>query len=92
LVFFYEILFTIVGVIAWVAGEVWSRTFSVLFLFAWLLVIWLGYIGFQARLRQEDLSAEDRLWFENAVDGLRHLRLLFAIGTVVALVWRVLAG
>ena len=90
LVFFYEILFTVVATIAVIVGELWTRTFTVVFLAAWLAVIWLGYASFQARLRTEELSAEDRLWFENAVDGLRHLRLLFAIGAAVALGWRLL--
>jgi hypothetical protein len=93
MIFFYEILFTIVAVGAWIMGEVWSRTAALIFLAAWLAIITLGYASFGARLAQADgLNEEEREWYLNARDGLRHLRLLFVIATVLALVWRVIAG
>ncbi|MBI2756310.1 MAG: hypothetical protein HYX52_06345 [Chloroflexi bacterium] len=93
MVFFYEILFTLVAIAAAVIGEVWSRTLAVLFLAAWLGLISLGYASFGARLQAaEGLSDDDVLWYHNARDGLRHLRLLFGIALAVAVLWRLLAG
>lgn len=92
-IFFYEMLFVAVAILAVLMGELWSRTAALLFLLLWLAVISLGYASFGARLAQSDgLGEEDRRWYQDAYDGLRHLRLLFAIAATVALVWRLLAG
>jgi hypothetical protein len=59
----------------------------------WFGIVLLGYASFGARLAAPDgLSDEDRRWFTDARDGLRHLRLLFGLATLAALVWRLLAG
>lgn len=94
MIFFYEILFVSVAVAAAFIGETWSRTWAVLFLLAWLGLVWLGHASFQARLAavHSDLDEEELRWYRDARDGLRHLRLLFALATLVALTWRVLAG
>lgn len=98
MIFFYELLFVAVALVAAVVGEVWSRTAAVLFLVAWWTIVALGHASFSARLSQArtgglpELSDEDQRWYRDAVDGLRHLRLLFALAVVVALVWRVAAG
>jgi hypothetical protein len=38
------------------------------------------------------MSDEERRWFTDARDGLRHLRLLFGLAALAALVWRVISG
>lgn len=94
MVFFYEILFVLVAVAGILIGEHWSRTAAVLFLAAWLLLVSVGGASFGARLAVEGsaLDEDERRWFTDARDGLRHLRLLFGIATALALVWRLLAG
>ena len=94
MIFFYELLFVLVAVVAVLIGEAWSRTAAFVFLLAWLAVVLLGYASFGARLAVVDtpLSDEERRWFVDARDGLRHLRLLFALAALAALIWRVVAG
>ena len=93
MIFFYELLFVLVTVAAVVIGEVWSRLAAFVFLGVWLVVVVLGYASFGARLAvSEGLSDDDRRWFTDARDGLRHLRLLFGLATAAALAWRVIAG
>jgi hypothetical protein len=42
--------------------------------------IWLGYASFGARLAVDGgITDEDRRWYADARDGLRHLRLLFGL-------------
>lgn len=94
MIFFYEILFVAVALVAAFIGETWSRTWAVLFLLAWLGMVWLGYASFRARLAAApaELTDEETRWYRDARDGLRHLRLLFGIAAAVALTWRLLAG
>jgi hypothetical protein len=92
-IFFYELLFIVVCVAAVLIGEVWSRVAAFAFLLVWFAVIWLASASFQARLAAADgLAEEDRRWFADARDGLRHLRLLFGLAAAAALVWRLIAG
>jgi hypothetical protein len=92
-IFFYEILFVLVAVVAVFIGEVWNRTYALLFLLAWWGFVSLGLASFKARLAQADgLSDEDRRWYRDANDGLRHLRLLFGLASAAALVWRIVLG
>lgn len=94
MIFFYELLFVLVAVVAVFIGEAWSRTAALVFLVLWLGVVLLGYASFGARLAVIDkpLSDDERRWFSDARDGLRHLRLLFALAAFAALIWRVVAG
>ena len=93
MIFFYELLFVLVTVAAVVIGEAWSRLAAFVFLSFWLVVVVLGYASFGARLAvSEGLSDDDRRWFIDARDGLRHLRLLFGLATAAALAWRLIAG
>jgi hypothetical protein len=92
-IFFYELLFVLVTIAAVVIGEVWSRLAAFLFLVVWFVAIWLGYASFSARLAASDgVSDEDRHWYTDARDGLRHMRLLLGLATLAALVWRLVAG
>ena len=93
MIFFYELLFVLVAIAAVFIGEVWSRLAAFLFLTAWFLVIVLGYASFGARLAtSEGLSEDDRRWLIDARDGVRHLRLLFGLAALAALVWRLIGG
>jgi hypothetical protein len=93
MIFFYEILFVVVAVVAVFIGETWSRTLALLFLLAWLAAVWLGYASFGARLAQrEGLSDDEVRWYRDARAGLRHLRLLFLLACAATLAWRLLAG
>ena len=93
MIFFYEMLFVVVAVAAVAIGEVWSRLAAVVFLGVWFMLALLGYASFGARLAlSEGLTDDDRRWFTDARDGLRHLRLLFGLATVAALAWRLIAG
>ena len=93
MIFFYELLFFLVAIVAVFIGEVWSRLGAFLFLSAWFVLIVLGYASFGARLATSDaLSDDDRRWLTDARDGVRHLRLLFGLAAVAALVWRLVAG
>ena len=93
MIFFYEILFVAAAMVAVFIGEQWNRTVALVFLLVWLGIVELGYASFNARLAAGVGPAEDdRRWFQDARDGLRHLRLLFALAVAVALVWRLVAG
>jgi hypothetical protein len=92
-IFFYELLFALVALTAIVMGEAWSRLAACVFLGSWLVIVVLGSASFDARLATpEGLSDDDRRWFTDARDGLRHLRLLFGLATLAALAWRLIAG
>jgi hypothetical protein len=92
-IFFYEMFFVLVAIVAVLIGETWSRLVTCILLAACLAVVTLGYASFGARLAAaEGLSDEERRWFVDARDGLRHLRLLFGLATLAALAWRVIAG
>jgi hypothetical protein len=93
MIFFYELLFVLVAVGAIVIGEAWSRLAAFVFLGGWFLVVVLGSASFDARLATtHGLSDDDRRWFADARDGLRHLRLLFGLASLAALAWRLIAG
>jgi hypothetical protein len=94
-IFFYEILFVVVTLGAVLVGEVWSRLAAVLLLGAFLLISMLGVASFDARLATPEgqtMSDDERRFFVDARDGLKHLRLLFGLATAAALVWRLIAG
>jgi hypothetical protein len=92
-IFFYELLFALVALGAVLIGEVWSRLAAFLFLGGWFLIVVLGSASFDARLATPDgMSDDDRRFFTDARDGLRHLRLLFGLATLAALAWRIIAG
>jgi hypothetical protein len=93
-IFFYELLFVLVAVVAVFIGEAWSRLAAFLFLVGWFAIVVLGYASFGARLALPDntLSDDERRWFIDARDGLRHLRLLFGVASLAALAWRLIAG
>ena len=94
MVFFYEILFVVVAIVAVGIGELWSRSLALGFLLVWWLIVVLGYASFGARLAASGaaLTEEDQHWYRDARDGLRHLRLLFGLACLAALVWRLVAG
>ena len=93
MIFFYELLFVLVAVIAVVIGEAWNRLAAFVFLLAWFGISSLGYASFGARLAASGgLPDEDRHWYTDARDGLRHLRLLFGLAALAALAWRLIAG
>ena len=94
MIFFYELFFVIVAIAAVFIGEAWSRMAAFLFLGLWFIVTLLGYASFGARLAVsgETLGEDERRWFADARDGLRHLRLLFGVAALAALAWRVIAG
>ena len=93
MIFFYELLFVMVAIVAVFIGEAWSRLAAFLFLNAWFVVIVLGHASFGARLATaEGLSDDDRRWLTDARDGIRHLRLLFGLAALAALAWRLIAG
>jgi hypothetical protein len=92
-IFFYELLFVVVAIVAVFIGETWSRLVACGFLAAWFVVIALGYASFGARLATSNgLSDDDRRLFTDVRDGLRHLRLLFGLATLAAVAWRLIAG
>src|SRR5438477_4535513 len=79
--FFYELLIAVMAIAAVIIGELWSRLAAFIFLTVWFVVIVLGYASFGARLATpEGLNDDDRRFFVDARDGLRHLRLLFGLG------------
>ena len=93
MIFLYELLFVLVALVAVFIGEAWSRLAAFLFLSGWFLVVVLGYASFGARLATEPgMSDDDRRWLTDARDGIRHLRLLFGLATLAALIWRLIAG
>ena len=94
MIFFYELLFVLVAVVAVFIGEAWSRLAAFLFVAGWFGIVVLGYASFGARLAlsNDALSEDERRWFTDARDGLRHLRLLFGLAALAALAWRLIAG
>ena len=90
MIFFYEIAFVAVALLAAILNETWTPTAGLVLLLACWGFVALGYASFGARLAADGagLSDEDRRWFQDARDGLRHLRLLFGLATGVALIWR----
>ena len=80
--------------VAVVIGEAWSRLAAFVFLCGWFAIVVVGYASFGARLAVTDhpLSEDERRWFNDARDGLRHLRLLFGLAALAALAWRLIAG
>jgi hypothetical protein len=91
--FFYELLFVLVTVVAVFIGEAWSRLAAFGFLGVWFGIIVLGYVSCGARLAVADgMSEDDRRFLTDARDGLRHLRLLFGLAALAALAWRLIAG
>jgi hypothetical protein len=92
-IFFYEFVFFGIAIVAILLGELVSRTLAVALVMALLAVVALGAWSFDARLATDDsVSADDRRWFTDARDGLKHLRLLLALGALAALAWRLIAG
>ena len=92
MIFYYEFVFIALAILAIFLGEAVSRTLSVVLAVLALAVVALGVKSFDVRLATESVSDEDRRFFTDARDGLRHLRLLLILGTLAALVWRLLAG
>ncbi|MBV9171961.1 MAG: hypothetical protein JOZ81_17955 [Chloroflexi bacterium] len=92
MIFFYEFVFIALTIVAVLVGEIWSRLAAFLFLLLWFGISALGYASFEARLATETLTDDDRRWFTDARDGMRHLRLLFGLAALAALAWRVIAG
>jgi hypothetical protein len=93
-IFFYEFLFVLVAVLAVLVGEIWSRTAAFVFVAVWFAVSLVGYASFGARLAVQgsSMTEDERRWFTDARDGMRHLRLLFGLATLAALAWRLIAG
>jgi hypothetical protein len=94
MIFFYEFVFILMAVIAVLIGEAWSRLAAFLFLALWFAFVVIGYASFGARLAVSaaTMSEDERRWFTDARDGLRHLRLLFGLAAIAALGWRLVAG
>jgi hypothetical protein len=93
-IFFYEFVFIVMAVLGVLIGELWSRLAAFIFLAAWFGFVLLGYASFGARLSVSggSMSDDERRWFTDARDGLRHMRLLFGLAALAALVWRIIAG
>jgi hypothetical protein len=91
-IFFYEFVFIALTVLAVFIGEAWSRLAAFVFLLVWFGISVLGCASFDARLATDTLTDDDRRWFTDARDGMRHLRLLFGLATLAALAWRIVAG
>jgi hypothetical protein len=92
-IFFYEGLFVAVALLAVLIGEVWSRLLAFVLLAVCLGIVALAVASFNARLAvATTMTDDDHRWFVDARDGLKHLRLLLALATAAALVWRLIAG
>jgi hypothetical protein len=93
-IFFYEFVFVVMAILGVLIGELWSRLAAFIFLAAWFAFVLIGYASFGARLSVSgnSMSDEERRWFTDARDGLRHLRLLFGLAALAALIWRIIAG
>jgi hypothetical protein len=93
-IFFYEFVFIVMALAGVLIGELWSRLAAFIFLAAWFGFVVLGYASFGARLSVSggSMSDDERRWFTDARDGLRHMRLLFGLAALAALVWRIIAG
>ena len=93
MIFFYEMLFVLVAVAAVLIGEAWSRLAAAAVLSLCFAFTFVAYASFGARLAASTgMTEEDRRWYTDARDGLRHLRLLFGVAAIAALVWRIFAG
>ena len=94
MIFFYEFLFVVVAIVAVLIGEAWSRLAASIFLALFFALSAVGYASFGARMAVSGTTmTEDELrWFTDARDGIRHLRLLFGLATLAAIVWRLVAG
>lgn len=93
MIFFYEGLFVAIALTAVLIGEVWSRLLACAVLAVCLGTVALAVASFNARLAvATTMTDDDRRWFVDARDGLKHLRLLLALATAAALVWRLIAG
>ena len=94
MIFFYEFVFIVMAIAGVLIGELWSRLAAFIFLAAWFGFVVLGYASFGARLSVSggSMSDDERRWFTDARDGLRHMRLLFGLAALTALVWRIIAG
>jgi hypothetical protein len=83
-------------VAAVIIGEVWSRLAAFVFLSGWFGIAVLGYASFGARLaitsEADAMDDDQRRWFSDARDGMRHLRLLFGLAALAALGWRIVSG
>src|SRR5438132_13620160 len=65
--FFYELVFAVVGIAAVFIGEVWSRLAAFLFLLAWFLLAALAQASFGARLAvAPGMPDDDRRFFTDA--------------------------
>jgi hypothetical protein len=92
-IFFYELLFFVVAVVAIFVGEIWSRLVAFLMLSAFVPITALGAASFGARLATADgLTDDERRFFADARAGLRHLALLFGLASLAALAWKLIAG
>ena len=93
-IFFYEFLFVVVAIVAVLIGEVWNRLAAAIFLAVCFAVSIVGYASFGAGLAVsgEAMTDAERRWFNDARDGMRHLRLLFGLATLAAVAWRIIAG
>jgi hypothetical protein len=93
-IFFYEGLFVVVALGAVLVGELWSRLAAAIILAACFGIAALAVASYDARLavEPEPMTDDERRWFVDSRDGLKHLRLLFALATVAALAWRLIAG
>ncbi len=94
MIFFYEFLFVVVAISAVLIGEVWSRLAASILLAAFFAVSVIGKASFGARIAvsASSMTDDERRWFEDARDGMRHLRLLFGLATLAAIIWRLVAG
>jgi hypothetical protein len=94
MIFFYEFLFVVVAVAAVLIGEVWSRLAASIFVAIFFGVSVIGYASFGARIAVSgsSMTEDERRWFADARDGMRHLRLLFGLATLAAIAWRLIAG
>ncbi len=92
MIFFYEFVFAVVAIVAILIGETLSRTVALAFVLVLLGFVAIGAMSFDARLATSSVNEDDRRWFTDARDGLKHLRLLLALGALAALAWRLMAG
>ena len=93
MIFFYEILFVLLAVVAIAIGEILSRLVAFAFLALCFAIALVAVASFDARLATaEGMTDEDRRWFAETRAGARHLALLLGLAAAAALVWRVIAG
>lgn len=93
MIFFYEGFFVAIALLAVLVGEVWSRVLAFALLAVSLAIVTLAVASFNARLSvASTMTDDDRRWFVDARDGLKHLRLLLLLASAAALIWRLVAG